>query len=187
MKITLVNKGKTPVAVIGQIAVQPGGSHTMTGLSKVEAAQVMLAGNKEFLVQTEPDPGDKVMYQAVMQTPADPGAGATVLAAIGFDVVDELAAPVLAAVKAGLAVYDDAACTIPSTTAYIDTPTAGTIEKGSGTNACEVTTEAVGGTFRASVHIPVAAAKVVYLKAFAISTTPNILLTPTVHKVTFTP
>lgn len=171
MKATVINNSQNAVALPGAVVAQPGTAKTVTGLTLLQAAQLTAQSSKLVQVQISLDPADKPAVIATMATPANPGSGVTVLAGEGFTLKDSSGTTVAIAEPVGLGVYDDAACTIPSADAYIDTATAGTITAGSGTNAIEATTAA--GVLTVSVHKP--APGTVYVKPFTRSNATRVL------------
>lgn len=166
MKITIVNNSSSPVPAPGEVSVPAGGSLVLSDRTLEEyqsAVERFAADNVEVCCELEV--GDLPPLQCVMKNPADPAADATTLAGVGFDMLDLYGAAFSTTDKMYLGVFDDAACTIPSTTATLGTATTGTIESGENTNVVEVSP--AGGVFACSVDIPSAAAQVVYLKAWA--------------------
>lgn len=166
MQITIVNNSSDPIPAPGAVTVPAGGTLTLEHRT-VDEYQALIdryvADDVQVHVELETD--DLPPLQCVMKNPADPAADATTVAGVGFDVKDLYGNAFSSTAKMYLGAFDDAACTIPSTTATLGTATTGTVVSGEDTNVLEVTP--AGGVFACSLDIPLAADQVVYLKAWA--------------------
>lgn len=186
MKIIATNTGSLPVALPGTgVTVGPGQTKTARGQSKTVAAQCLGVASRTFMVQVELDPSDRDVVIVDHASPADPAGAATVVAGVGFTLKDAAGNTVAIAERLGIAVYDDANYQQPSTTAYLDTATTGSIVAGSGTSHIEVLT--AGGVFACSARIPVAATRTVYFKTFMVAGGTRVIDTSDSDAVNFTP
>jgi len=182
MKLTIVNNGTVPAPAPGSATVAPGSSLTMTSRT-LDEAQQMIENHVSDLVKVfvELEDADYPPLKCVKKAPADPAANAVTLAACGFDIEDLYGSAYSTDVAMYLGAFDDAACTVPSTTATLGTAATGTIDEGEDTNAIKVTP--AGGVLSVTLTIPAAADQVVYLKAWAATGRP--MDTSDVHTATF--
>lgn len=183
MKITCVNRSTNPVPMPGAVSCAAGATKFVTSRTVDEAAQMteQYAGSAvEIFVELEAEDYPPIL--AVAKTPADPAGGVDTLAGVGFDLKTLDGNAVAYQPTMYLGVFSDAACTTPSTTATLDTATAGTIVSGGGTNLLEVTPSATG-EFACSVDDT--ADEAVYLKAW-VAGSRRIVDTSDQHTVTFT-
>lgn len=186
MKITVTNNqaaGTAPVPCIDSTSVLPGASHEMTGRSRDDLVMQMAQSNGDtVIVRAELEANDRSPLLCVMKTPSDPGSGVGTLAACGFDLLDEAAAAASVTPPMYMGVFQDADCTVPATTATLDTAATGTIDDGGGTYLLEVTPAA--GVL--SVTLTDSADEVVYLKAWPMDSS-YAIDTSTTHTATFIP
>ena len=182
MQLTIVNNSSVPVPAPGAATVAAGESLTMSARTQAEAEQMIENyASDEVQITVTLEDSDYPPLKCAKKTPADPAADATDLAAVGFDINDLYGNAYSTDVAMYFGVFDDAACTTPSTTATLDTAATGTIDEGDGTNTLKVTP--AGGVLSVTVSIPVAADQVVYLKAWAANARP--MDTSDVHTATF--
>lgn len=171
MKITVINKratGGMPVTCVDSTQCKPGETHEMLGRSQNDyIAQMGLSSGNEIIVRAELDAMDYPPFVNVMKTPADPAGGVYDLAGCGFDLKElDLATDANKQPQMWMGIYSDAACTVPSITAHLDTATKGTINSGSGTSLIKVTPDATG---EFACTCSDTAARVLYLKAWPVA------------------
>jgi hypothetical protein len=182
MKATVINASQAPVYLsITAQQVNAGASKVLSGLRMDQVKQLQALSSKDIQVQTELEMIDKEPIASTMNTPANPVGGVKLLAGSGLVLKDDGVA-IAYAEKIGLGVYDDAACTIPSTTATFDTATQGTIDKGTGTNRIEGTTDTSG---RLTLRLNVGVARTVYTKAFPLAATSRVVDCADKHTTVF--
>lgn len=183
MKVTIVNRSTDPVPGPGATSIAAGGLLMLENRLQSEVASLISTYVSDLVqVHVEFEAADLTPLISKIKTPSDPAADATTLAACGFDIEDLYGNAFSTTDKMYLGAFDDAACTIPSTTATLDTAATGTINAGAGTNTLEVTPDA--GVLSVTLTIPSAADQVVYLKAWVYSSE-RALDTSEVHTATF--
>lgn len=187
MKIKVTNLNNKAAAVPGITGTVPAGTTVeFPGQNKQIAAMALAAASMVLLVSTELDAADSEPIRAVATSTADPAGDGLSVAAVGFTLTDLSGTAVAAAQRLGLGVFDDADCTIPSTTATLATASAGTINSGSGTNRLDVSVNPANGQFRCTVSIPATANKTVYVKPFLLPQTTRVIETVQKDTVVFT-
>jgi len=185
MKITIVNNGSVPVAAPGEVSVAVGGSIELASRTIAEYMQMVEQySSDDVIVSNELESADLPPLHCVMKSPADPAADAATVLACGFDILDMYGSAFSTTIKMYLGIFDDAACTVPSTTATLGTAATGTINSGTGTNAINVSPAA--GVVSVTATISVAADQTVYLKAWADPTNLRPMDTSDIDSVDFT-
>jgi hypothetical protein len=171
MEITVINNqaaGTARVPCVDSTTLGPGETHVMPGRSSAEVSlQMAYANGNDVMVLAQIEGNDRAPLVCAMKKPADPAGGVGTLAACGFDLETEAAAAANVAPQMYLGVFEDAACTIPATTATLDTAATGTIDAGAGTSLLTVTPSAAGVV---SVTLTDTADEVVYLKGWPVGT-----------------
>jgi hypothetical protein len=168
MKITVINnKVSERIPCPDGTSVAPGVTKVMAGRSLAEA-QDMINGyldTNEVIILTQLEGIDREVLVCDMKNPADPAGGVGTVAGCGFDLEDQAGAAANVAPQMYFGAFEDAACTIPATTATLDTAAAGTIDAGAGTNLLTVTPSAAGAL---SVTLTDTADEIVYMRAWPV-------------------
>ena len=169
MKITVINNRPAngeKVPCVDSTSVAPGETHEMLGRTIEEVPiQMAFSDGNLVIVLAELDASDRAPAVNVMKNPADPGSGVVELAGCGFDILTQTGIAANIDPQMYIGAFDDAACTIPSVDAVMDTITTGTIDSGDGTNLLKVTPDSAG---EVALKLTVTAPAVVYLKAWPV-------------------
>lgn len=185
MQITIVNNSSDPVAAPGAVTVPAGASLVLASRTVDEYIGLIERYVSDLVTVTASlETADLPPLQCAMKTPADPAADATDVVACGFDMTDMYGTAFSTTDKMYFGVFDDAACSVPSVDATLDTAATGTIDAGDGTNVLEVTP--AGGVLSVTCSIPAAAAQTVYFKAWAHTDNPRPMDTSGTDAVDFT-
>jgi hypothetical protein len=182
MKVTVTNSSQVGADISSiSLFLKPGTKKVAYGCSLAQAADAQRHASALVRVEVEQDPSDRPIAFTTMAATADPAALATTSAAQGFTLKDSASATISIAEPVGLAVYDDAACTILSTTATLNTASVGTITSGAGTNKVEMVTAAG----QVALTVTKTTVGAVYLKAYSLAGATRILDSSGTHKITF--
>jgi hypothetical protein len=185
MQITIVNNSSQPVAAPGAVTVPPTGTVTLAARTVAEYIGLIERYVSDLVTVTATlETADLPPIQCTLKAPADPVIDATDVLACGFDMEDLVGTAFSTTGKMYFGVFDDAACTIPSVDATLDTAATGTIDAGAGTNVLEVTPAA--GVLSVTCSIPAAADQTVYFKAWAHTDNPRVMDTSGIDSVDFT-
>lgn len=175
MKLVFTNRDQLPHrSGVANADVQPGGTKSTVGRTNREAAFEMELSTAKFSTTVMLDPSDQgytqvTYWEALMNGPVtavSPAPG------VGFTIKDVTGTTTQSVVEpVGLALYDDAACTIPSAKAHFTTVQTGTLSSSfpSGNpNAIEATTN--GGVLSATVarNPGIAPGVTVFARAFSL-------------------
>lgn len=185
MQITIINKSSLAVPAPGAQTVAAGATRVMAGRTVGEFQEtVALIASAQVQVLGTIEPEDYPPVKCVMKTPASPAGGVNTLAGNGFDIVLPWTGAAKIAPTMYFGVYQDAACTVPATTATLATAATGTIVSGSGTNMLVVTPSA-DGIFSCTLTDTVD--ETVYLKAHQHAAYHHAMEMGAAHSVVFTP
>jgi len=166
MKITVINNSSTAVPCVDGTQCEAGATHEMPGRVAADITYMMaFASGNDVIIEVELEAMDRSPIVCTMKKPADPAGGVVELAGVGFDLLTQAGAAANVDPQMYMGAFDDAACTIPSVDAVLDTATSGTIDDGTGTNLIKVTPTAAG-VFACKVTVTAPAA--VHLKAWPV-------------------
>ncbi len=145
MQIKCVNNSTSMVPMPGDVPVVAGATKTVTARTRAEAEAFQQAYSaSDVIIELTLETAELEPLVCTMKTPADPGSGVGTLAVCGFDLEDLEGNAFAIQSPMFLAVFDDAALTVPSVNGTLDTAAAGTIDSGAGTNSLEVTPDSSG-------------------------------------------
>jgi hypothetical protein len=145
MQIKCVNNSTSPIVMPGDVTVAAGATKTVTSRTRAEAEAFQQSkSSATVIVELTLETAELEPLVCTMKTPSDPGSGVGTLAACGFDLEDLEGNAFADQSPMHIAVFDDAALTVPSVNGTLDTAANGTIDAGAGTNSLEVTPDAAG-------------------------------------------